>query len=277
MTILQTSTNQIPKKAYLGDRKLTEVMVPYGVTELSDWAFAGCKNLELVLLPDTIQQIGKDVFLNCTRLKRLLIFDKKQETIFEEGNVPLWNSRESIEGELIMYAVCWLGIPETMILFFRNRRQFLKDIREQIASYLARPDDEGFDPFLAGGEEDYDDRESDPDYYCRRERLKKVVLLGRYLLLAQMCPQEYGIEEKAREQWLTYMRKQKETYQLFHEEEHLVKELFVLYEKLDLFDKDIVSELLEQVTGQQVELRALLLRKQEEYLQMESGWDRFEL
>ena len=104
-----------------------------------------------------------------------------------------------------------------------------------------------------------------------------MVLLGRYLLLAQMCPQEYGIEEKAREQWLTYMRKQKETYQLFYEEQHLIKELFVLYEKMALFDKDIVSEMLEQVTGQQVELRALLLRKQEEYLQMESGWNRFEL
>lgn len=73
------------------------------------------------------------------------------------------------------------------------------------------------------------------------------------------------------------MKKQKETYQVLYEEQHLVKELFLLYEKLDLWDKTIVSELLEQVTAQQVELRALLLRKQEEYLQIESGWEQFEL
>ncbi|MBO4999037.1 MAG: leucine-rich repeat protein [Lachnospira sp.] len=277
MIQVHTTTNQIPKKAYLGNRELIEIMVPYGTTELSDWAFAGCKNLELVLLPDTIQRLGKDVFLNCNHLKRILLFDKAQESVFKEGLLPLWNTKDSIQGELFMQAVCRLMMPDAVTLFLKDRKQFFVDIGEQIASYLARPDEEGFAPFLAGGEEDYDDKESDISYYCQRRRLNKIFLLGRFFLLADICPQEYKVEGQSKKQWVAYMKKQKETYQVLYEEQHLVKELFLLYEKLDLWDKTIVSELLEQVTAQQVELRALLLRKQEEYLQIESGWEQFEL
>lgn len=277
MLVLQTNTNQIPKKAYLGENKLTEAMLPYGVTELSDWAFAGCKNLELIALPDTIKEIGKDVFLNCTGLKRILIFGKEQEETLQEGGVPLWNTTESIEGELLMQAVCWLLMPQAIPLFSTDRTQFFKELREQITGYLARPDEEGFAPFLAGGEEDYDDRESDPAYYCRRQRLKKVMLLSRYLLLADSIVQECMLERSEKEQWIAYMKEHEESYQIFLEEQHLVRELFALYEKLNLFDRESVSALLEQVTGQQVELRALLLRKQEEYVQTENGWGRYEL
>lgn len=150
MIQVHTTTNQIPKKAYLGNRELIEIMVPYGTTELSDWAFAGCKNLELVLLPDTIQRLGKDVFLNCNHLKRILLFDKAQESVFKEGLLPLWNTKESIQGELFMQAVCRLMMPDAVTLFLKDRKQFFVDIGEQIASYLARPDEEGFAPFLAG-------------------------------------------------------------------------------------------------------------------------------
>lgn len=277
MTQLHTTTNEIPKKAYLGNRELIEVMVPYGTTELCDWAFAGCKNLELVVLPDTIQSLGKDVFLNCNRLKRILIFDKTQETAYQEGQLPLWNSRESVQGELLMQAVCQLLLPDVLSLFLKDRKYFFTDMEEQIDGYLARADEEGFAPFLAGGEEDYDDKESDLSYYCQRRRLNKIFVLGRFLLLADMCPQEYGTGGHNREQWIAYMKQHEETYQLLYEEQHLVKELFSLYERLGLWDKVIVSGMLERVTAKQVELRALLLRKQEEYLHIESGWEQFQL
>ena len=39
--------------------------------------------------------------------------------------------------------------------------------------YINEPDDTGFNPFLAGGEEDYEDPENDPEYFKMNKRIKK--------------------------------------------------------------------------------------------------------
>ena len=57
------------------NKKMTAVIVPYGVTEIPDYAFEGCTLLTSVVLPVTVRKIGKWAFFKCTSLTAIVIPD----------------------------------------------------------------------------------------------------------------------------------------------------------------------------------------------------------
>ena len=54
------------------------VIVPNGVTEISDDAFRDCEDLECVLLPNSIERIGDYSFHFCTKLKKIVFPESVQ-------------------------------------------------------------------------------------------------------------------------------------------------------------------------------------------------------
>ena len=58
-----------------GGRKLTEYIVPDGVTEIGDFAFCNCSNLRSVRLPNGIRSIGDHAFGDCAELNSLELPD----------------------------------------------------------------------------------------------------------------------------------------------------------------------------------------------------------
>ena len=50
---------------YLGDKLITEIVIPDGVASISDYAFCGCRSLTSVTIPDSVTEIGKEAFKDC--------------------------------------------------------------------------------------------------------------------------------------------------------------------------------------------------------------------
>ncbi|MBR4237449.1 leucine-rich repeat protein [bacterium] len=59
------------KQHYIGDDTITKVVIPEGVTTISEYAFANLTALEEVVLPSTLIRIGVGAFYNCTSLKKI--------------------------------------------------------------------------------------------------------------------------------------------------------------------------------------------------------------
>ena len=57
----------------LKDKNATEVVIPYGVTEIGTDAFENCKALVSISLPDTVKKIGSGAFSACLILKSIRI------------------------------------------------------------------------------------------------------------------------------------------------------------------------------------------------------------
>lgn len=56
-------------------KKLTTVVIPNGVTEISEKAFAGCTGLTSITIPDSVTTIGSEAFKDCTSLSNVIIPD----------------------------------------------------------------------------------------------------------------------------------------------------------------------------------------------------------
>ena len=51
------------------------IELPYGVTEIGDYAFSGCTSLQSIVLPDSVTEIGFCAFSGCTSLQSVVIPD----------------------------------------------------------------------------------------------------------------------------------------------------------------------------------------------------------
>ncbi len=58
---------------YLKDDLITELVIPEGVTSISEWAFVGCVNITSVVIPTTVSIIEYATFSGCTGLKSVVI------------------------------------------------------------------------------------------------------------------------------------------------------------------------------------------------------------
>ena len=59
--------------AFNGDTKITEAVIPEGVTTIGSNAFKGCTNLKKVTIPGSVQNIGEYTFQDCTSLEKVII------------------------------------------------------------------------------------------------------------------------------------------------------------------------------------------------------------
>ena len=55
--------------------KLTEIVIPEGVTEIDDLTFSNCKSLVDVKLSKNVERIGESAFESCTALKSIVLPD----------------------------------------------------------------------------------------------------------------------------------------------------------------------------------------------------------
>lgn len=74
-----TNVNSTPTvytpNIYVNDEALIDVIIPEGITEISDYAFFDCYKIESVIIPNGVVNIGQSAFFSCTRLASVTIPD----------------------------------------------------------------------------------------------------------------------------------------------------------------------------------------------------------
>jgi len=68
------------------NNKITEVVIPDGVTSISDHAFSDCKNLTSITIPESVKSIGYGAFSGCTSLTQIAVDENNPEYKNIDGN-----------------------------------------------------------------------------------------------------------------------------------------------------------------------------------------------
>ena len=76
----------IARKCFAGNERITDVILPSGISSLPAGAFAGCSSLRNITIPRRIKTIKENTFAGCVSL----------QNIFYEGTIEEWRSVEIV-------------------------------------------------------------------------------------------------------------------------------------------------------------------------------------
>ena len=253
----------ISKKQFLGQKGLVSYVVPKGVTEIGDWAFARCRDLRWVAIPGGLKRIGKGAFAEC---------DSLLEVFFYEGE---WNGQGA--GSPGQKERMTAGLMAGAFRFFSDVQRLVSGERdpatdearlavwdELCVQFLKQPDETGFVPFLAGGEEDYADDGERLAGYCEEVRTVKAKLVYQRLLADRLCAETgLGLEADRKAFYQAYLRGNDRAVTVLMDLTGHFREAVELYEAAGLFEQENIGSLIARIPQDKVELRALLVQRQE--------------
>ena len=247
-------TECIDKKEYLGRTDLAEFVVPCTVCEIGDWAFAQCAGLKRIAIPKGVKAMGKGVFDGCDLLEAIYVYGA-EDTEFKFRSC---SKEEKALAEMCVYAFKYFQSPDLSDLSAVGSEAWIRAWDEACIRFLEAEDDEGFSPFLAGGEEDYDEQLSDRAYYEHERRRKKAAVSIERMLAEPF----FSMEERVKEKYETFLsRHGSEVCEVMAGVTHDIRIMVLLFGHIGLLDGDRGNRLLETIPDTAVELRSLLMER----------------
>ena len=70
---------------YIGETKVTNLVIPDGITEIKQYAFYGCDSLTSITIPSSVTTIGAAAFMRCDSLKSVTFDENSQLTTIGEA------------------------------------------------------------------------------------------------------------------------------------------------------------------------------------------------
>ena len=266
--------DKIEKKQFYGNKELVSYVVPETVTEIGDWAFARCRRLKWIAVPKGLERIEREAFAGCESLVVAHFYEGNWEETWEGSGkeseqeaglkVRTLSKKQQLEGELMALALRYFPEAQSIVNAMRDKTLaagaagWLRGWDEACGRFLQRLDEEGFVPFLAGGEEDYADDGESLAAYCREARLTKAKVVYRRLL-ADLVGAEWGFG-LTEEVWVFYqaaLRDNDGNFAVLMGLDGYFREAVELYEAAGLLTQEKIRGLLQQLPEDMVELRAL--------------------
>lgn len=244
----------IGKKAFFGCQIRT-IVLPSGITDIEDWAFAGCRRLEEIWLPDGIEHLGKEIFLKDSNLKRIIIYRREEKNLTD--SLLEYDEAAAV---LLAHAVTKM---KSYALFFPlelGSRSWYETWDEICEQFLSEPDDTGFSPILAGGEEDYITNENDVSYYCHMRRMEKAELAYERLRYPAF------LAEEKKEMYRKYLRchnygdQSGETWEFLKQSGQKQSEYMEVFADSGCVTLENKDALIRDLKENDTELKAFLLR-----------------
>ena len=244
--------------------------MPSEVRTIGDWAFAGCRELVRIALPRGIEQIGRDAFQGCDKLEEAFVYQSEGSFCEEAAR----SEAERVGAGLLALALRYF--PDASKLFAAMREgnsEWIGAWDEACKKFLEEEEAVGFKPFLAGGEEDYEDAAKALEEYCRKKRLIKAEMIYKRLAMMESCDPLDAAEGHG-SSVLGCMR-DAGTLRMFYEErlrendmapDYLMgvrqrpKLAVQIYDKAGVLTPESIQKLLQLLPEESVELRAALLR-----------------
>lgn len=166
---IEEDSQEISAKAYLGRQDIRELLVPVQVTKIGNWAFSHMKNLKAIWIPAHRIEFGRDVFDECRQLEEVRLFGEDMSVVNSNATHLLADALVYMKGE----SLC---TPDSGTAEWMERYDAL------LIKYLHAEEDADFDFMWFGGEEDYDDTDTNVAKYKKEKRMIKAELIYNRLL-----------------------------------------------------------------------------------------------
>lgn len=246
----------ISSKSYMGNKKLVSVTVDADTTGIGDWAYANCANLTDIRIPIGCRT-GDSAFYGCIGLKNVFIYDPAKNPkgdIQDDAAVNRGTRRL-----LAMGLTAWPKQTSSQMEAASDDREYLTLFDELLPRYLDMPDDSGFKPFFAGGEEDYNDVDEERESYINGVRMKKVFMIYERLAAGEI-ESSFTCEKKLLERYTRYLAacNPDQTFKALIEESDHSAIYRSIYFDMGL-DREVPADVLLDLCAGNIRLRSMVL------------------
>ncbi len=166
----------------MGDKKIINESLGPDTAVIENWAYARCKNLREISIPRGCV-VADNAFEGCDSLSSVYLYGP-DDTPGDEASFRLHTL-------LAMCIQAWSVETGLLIDEAADEERFLKYFDRRMLLFTHEKDDEGFVPFLAGGEEDYEDEEKLRQIYARRRCCLKISMIYERALINRDIPAEF--------------------------------------------------------------------------------------
>lgn len=256
----------IERKAFLSCKTLNKIQLPESVEEIGDWAFAHAESLRTIMLPAVVPVRGKELFLGCKRLKEIFF-----------GKYNLEENRKLGLGRMTAMAVTvlhdyFLFDPQEI-----GSDAWVKRWDEKLLELVRLDDLDGFEELWTCGEEDYEGKDYDIKSYPVEKRKMKLRIVYFRLL------HPYKLSQMVQEELKQYLRShtkgttEPQAWDIIIEEHREALAYYKIFADAGCINNENFDALLADMTEVGAEVKAYLLRYQEEYLDKKDAFAAFAL
>lgn len=269
--IAQKPVAQIAKKAFFNCRSLRFVSIPDTVGKIESWAFAHCPRLERVELPFRRIDLGKDLFLGSDRLREIVL--RPAEGTGTEDGGPVKSavagggqqheSGQSMEiSRLLAAAATKMGAPHLFLIEEAGSGEWLHRWDARLLVLMREDDNDGYEKQVLAGEEDYE--KTDQVRYRSQKRQAKVRLA--MLRLLNPCGLSAAVQKELETYLLAHTKGciHEETWEVVRQEYGDEKAYYELFAALGCVTGDNFDGILQDIGDGHTEMKAYLMRYQEE-------------
>ena len=157
----KSTLSEIGPKEYLSRKDVEELILPIQVERIGNWAFAHMKNLKRIVFPRKQLMLGKEILKGCDRLKQVCIESEAADDA----------------SYLLAAAVVDMGEQGFLVPEQVGSAEWTEHFDHTLQDFIYSQDETGFQPMWFGGEEDYDDNDTNVELYRRKRQKEKVKLV----------------------------------------------------------------------------------------------------
>ncbi len=258
----------IERKAFLSCKTIREITLPDTVEEIGDWAFAHAEGLRFITIPHHALSRGKELFLGCKRLREIILNGSDEEKAFRASQGL---------GRMLALGVTVLHDYFLFDPVDVGNDGWVKRWDEKLLALVALDDLDGFEELWTCGEEDYEGKDYDIKSYPVEKRKMKLRIVYFRLL------HPYKIAEETYAALKTYLGRHTkgtdapQAWELILEEHKNDLDYYRIFAEAGGVTEENFDGLLADMEGVSAEIKAYMLRYQEEHFSRKDAFAAFTL
>ena len=243
--------NEIPAKAHMSDKSIIHEYVSPEIKKIGPWAYSGCSNMTDIHIGADCE-VENTAFKGCDELSYINLYSVDDSSYVNHINVSPYLLALSIKA--------WPKETSSLVRSASDNAAFMCQFDGRMINYLKEPNETGFVPFLAGGEEDYDDNDAALLRFSESVLRLKLLMIYERILISRSDPENLSVQETVYASYLRFIRENNPdpAFTVLTEAKEHRLEFADLYFELGL-NKEASNEELLKLASSDTSLRALIL------------------
>ena len=243
--------HEIPAKAHMSDKSIIHEYVSPEIKKIGSWAYSGCSNMTDIHISADCD-VENTAFKGCDKLTYIYLYPVGDMNYVNRINVSPYLLALSIKA--------WPKDTSTLICIASGNETFIREFDSRLIHYLSEPNDTGFVPFLAGGEEDYDDNEAAKLIFSESILRLKILMIYERILISRSHPENLSVSDEIYALYLRFLKENNPdpVFSVLTKAGEHRSEFADLYFDLEL-NKEVSNEELLKLASSDTSLRARVL------------------